>query len=425
MPSDGSGCIWHNLQKPRQRLSRRLKSCIPGGAVEFTVPPYIRPFLLMEGGPFYKLQKRVKLIRANAPLVRRRALAAALLTFFPLLILSMVQGRGFLHVQVPFVRDFSAYSRFLLAIPLLILAENILGPRIAIAASCFVQAGIVLPKDYERFADITNRGLKSRDSVLAESLLAILAYVLSIVGLKQTAIHASTWYVTRTSTGASLTWAGIWLIGFCAPLFQFLVYRWLWRLFLWFQFLHRVNQLDLQVFPTHPDQAGGLGFIGETQRFFGVILFSLSIGIVGAVANDVVYDKVPLQNFTAAIVSYVIFAVLIIVVPLVVFAKRLLRTKYIGLHQYGTLATAYTGLFHKKWIRNDNPDDEPLLGTADIQSLADLGNSYSMVEKMKPLPIDLLTLLHLVVAGLLPMVPLLLAVMPLKDLLKLVLKVFM
>lgn len=393
--------------------------------MESTRQPFVRPFLLMEGGPLFALQKRIGLIKGDPPRIKLRAVLAAIITFVPLLILAALQGRAFAHVEVPFVRDFSTYTRFLFAIPLLILAENILGPRIAVAASHFVDAGLVLEKDYPKLASIVERGIKARDSVLAEVVLAILAYILAFVGFKQTALHASTWYATHTDTGVSLTWAGIWLIGFCAPLFQFLTYRWLWRLFLWFQFLHRANKLDLQLFPTHPDQAGGLGFIGETQRFFGIILFALSTGTVGVLANDIVYDKIPLQSFTAAIAVYVIASVLILVVPLIVFTVRLLRTKRIGLHQYGSLATAYTGLFQKKWIQHDNPENEPLLGSADIQSLADLGNSFGFIEKMKPLPIDLRLLLHLTAASLLPIVPLLLTVMPLKDLLKLVLKVLM
>ena len=393
--------------------------------MQSTVPPFIRPFLLMEGGPLFAFQRRIGLTKGVPPRIKLRALLAAIITFVPLLILSALQGRAFAHVEVPFARDFSTYGRFLLAVPLLILAESILGPRIAVAAAHFVDAGLVLEKDYAKFASIIERSLKARDSVLAEFVLAILAYVLALVGNKEMAIHASTWYVTRTDTGASLTWAGIWLIGFCAPLFQFLTYRWLWRLFLWFQFLHRTNRLDLQLFPTHPDEAGGLGFIGETQRFFGIILFALSVGTVGVLANDIVYDKVPLQNFTAAIAIYVIASVLILVVPLIVFSGRLIRTKRVGLHQYGSLATAYTGLFQKKWILRDNPQNEPLLGSADIQSLADLGNSFGFIEKMKPLPIDFRVLLQLVVASLLPLVPLLLLVMPLKDVLKLVFKVLM
>lgn len=385
--------------------------------------PLFRPFLLMEGGPLYNLQKRVGLARPE--MVKRRAIAAALLTFFPLLFLSILQHRGVAHVDVPFLRDFSTYSRFLFAVPLLLLAENILGPRIATAASYFVDAGIVLEKDYASFNGFIERGLRARDSTLVEIVLAILAYILAFVGLRSTEIHVSTWYLTRSGAGISFTWAGWWLILFCIPLFQFLVYRWVWRLFLWFQFLYRVRHLDLQLFPTHPDEAGGLGFVGDTQRFFGIILFALSVGTVGVLADDILYNKVPLSHFYAAIATYVVVAVLILVAPLCLFASLLLRTKRVGLHQYGALATAYTGAFHHKWITHRTPAEEPLLGTRDLRSLADLGNSFELIEKMKPLPIDLLTLLHLVAACILPVTPLLLTVMPLGDLIHLVLKIFM
>lgn len=135
------------------------------------------------------------------------------------------------------------------------------------------------------------------------------------------------------------------------------------------------------------------------------------------------YDKTPLQNFVPAFVTYAVAILIVFAGPLLVFSGMLRRVKRHGLHQYGTLATAYTGSFHKKWVEGENPDHEALLGTGDIQSLADLGNSFSIVEKMKPIPIDPLDLLHLIVASLLPMAPLLLTVMPLGELLKLLLKV--
>jgi hypothetical protein len=380
----------------------------------------------MEGGPLFNLQKRVGLIKGDPPRIKLRAVLAAVITFFPLLILAAMQGRALAHVDVPFVRDFSTYTRFLLAVPLFILAENILGPRIAVAAGHFVDSGLIREKDYVSYGEYIERGLRARDSRIAEAILAILAYILAYVGLRSTAIHSSTWYITRSTDGHNaLTWAGVWLLFVSVPFFQFLVYRWIFRLFLWFQFLNRVRKLDLRLYPTHPDEAGGLGFVGETQRFFGIILCSLSAGTAGVLANEIVYDKVPLPHFYTAIAAYVIVAVLVFVSPLVLFAGLLLRTKRIGLDQYGSLATAYTGSFHRKWIEHVEPEDEPLLGTGDIQSLADLGNSYKFIEEMKPLPIQLRTLLHLVVAGLLPFTPLLLAVMPLKQLLGLILKVLM
>lgn len=385
-----------------------------------------RPFLLMEGGPLYRVEKRVGLIKTNAPLTRKRAVFSALITWFPLLLLSALQGRAFGHaVPVSFLKDFSTYTRFLLATPLLLIAEMLLGPRIAEASEHFITSGVVIEKDYAHFDSAVERGLRLRDSVLAEIIIAIGAYVITLIGFQQTAVHVSTWYATRTATGMSMTLAGWWMLLFCVPLFHFLILRWLWRLFLWFQFLSRIRDLNIQLFPTHPDEAGGLGFVGEAQRFFGILLFAYSLGLTGVMANDVVYDKLPLTHFAPAIAGYVIFALLLITAPLTVFTGKLLVAKREGLHQYGTLATAYTGSFHKKWIQGENTESEPLLGTGDIQSLADLGNSYAFIERMNALPINPRALIHLALASLIPMTPLLLTVMPLKDVLKLLLKVLM
>ena len=48
------------------------------------------------------------------------------------------------------------------------------------------------------------------------------------------------------------------------------------------------------------------------------------------------------------------------------------------------LAARYAREFDRKWLRGGAPADEPLLGSGDIQSLADLGNSYEVVKEMQP-----------------------------------------
>jgi len=354
----------------------------------------------------------------------RRAVLAALLTWVPLLILSVVEGTAYGHnVRVPFLRDFSAYSRFLVALPLLLLAENVIGPRIAGTAEHFVRSGVVVQKDFDAFDAAVVNNLRLRDSVLAEVITLILSYVFTVTAFRNTAVHVSTWYATRTSTGMSMTLPGWWLILFCAPLMNFLLLRWLWRIFLWFRFLSAVSKLDLQLFPTHPDESGGLGFVGEAQRFFAILVFAYSFGAAGVVANSLVYDRVPLQSYAPAIAIYVICAVLVLILPLVTFTPALLKAKRKGLHEYGALATSYSGAFQNKWVLGENPRHEELLGTGDIQSLADLGNSYGIIAKMSAFPIDLRSILHLAVAALLPLAFLLLTVMPLKDLLRLLLKV--
>jgi hypothetical protein len=326
-------------------------------------------------------------------------------------------------VPVPFLRDFSAYSRFLLAVPLLVLAETILGPHLAHAARHFVDSGLVTEEDYGKFEKSIEDGLRWRDSTVAELILILMAYGLTALNQAVFAMNVSTWYFDRTGVAISLTWAGWWLVLFCIPLFQFLALRWIWRQFLWAQFLWRMSRLKLQLMPTHPDESGGLGFVGESQRFFGIILFAYSAAASGVLANQLIYEHVPLQHFAATIGVYAVIMVGSVLAPLAVFTGVLLHTKRSGLYKYGTLATTYTTLFHKKWIVAGSDTDEPLLGSGDIQSLADLGNSFSFIEKMSPLPMGPRTPIHLTLACLLPLAPLLLTMMPLSEVLKMLLKI--
>lgn len=385
-----------------------------------------RKFALTEGGPTYRIEKRLKLTRENSPLIVRRSIFSIAVTWVPLFLCSGVQGYAFgKRVPVPFLYDFSVHARFLLAVPLFFAAEVFLGPHLAEAARHFIESGLVIQEDFLRFDAAIEKGLKWRDSVLGEAILVLLAYGITLIALPTWAVHVSSWRAVQTDSGLVLTWAGWWLLIFCVPLYQFLTLRWLWRLFLWAQFLWRMNKLNLQLTPTHPDEAGGLAFVGEAQRFYGAILLAYSIGVSGVLANQVIYDKIPLPHFAPSIVAYVIVAVGIVLLPMGIFAGTLMKTKRKGLYQYGTLGTTYTTRFHKRWIVGEAPSDEPLLGTGDIQSLADLGNSFQFIEKMNTLPMSPRTPIHLVLACLLPMAPLLLTVMSLKDLLKLLLKVVM
>ena len=144
--------------------------------------------------------------------------------------------------------------------------------------------------------------------------------------------------------------------------------------------------------------------------------------VAGVLANSVLYDHIPLVHFASAIAAYVVAAVLFILIPLCVFAPVLFETKISGMAKYGSLASEYTQSFQHKWIVDRCNQQEILLGTADIQSLADLGNSFAFVEKMKIFPMASRTPIDLAIACLIPMAPLLLTVMPLKDILEILFK---
>jgi hypothetical protein len=89
-----------------------------------------------------------------------------------------------------------------------------------------------------------------------------------------------------------------------------------------------------------------------------------------------------------------------------------------GLREYGVLATRYVSEFDTKWLRGGARAEDSLLGTADIQSLADLSNSYGVVQSVRTALISKDVVIRLAVATLAPIIPLLLTMMPLEELLK-------
>ena len=96
-----------------------------------------------------------------------------------------------------------------------------------------------------------------------------------------------------------------------------------------------------------------------------------------------------------------------------------------GLFKYGTLAEKYTAAFDSKWVVKKCEGAEPLLGTSDIQSLADMANSFSVVQKMRAVVFSKQNVLYLAAMSALPFLPLLFFVYGVDVLLKNVIKLVM
>ncbi len=378
---------------------------------------------LTEGGPTYRLELLLGLSTRNGDGALKRALLSTLLTWVPLCLLAAVEHNAIgKHVTLPFLHDCAVHARFLLGVPLLLLSEKVLGRQLARTAENFIQCGLIRSSDRDDFDAAIRECLRWRDSAAAEAVLYAFAFVVTIGAFSSTSIHVSTWYAPQLGKSLSLTIAGWWLMIFCIPLLQFLALRWLWRLFLWARFLRRVSSLSLNLMPTHPDLAGGLAFVGESERFFSMVLFAYSTVISGVLANSIFYDRIPLEHFAPTIGVYVAISVAIVISPLFTFVPGLWATKHAGKYAYGALALRYTSAFQEKWIFGNRPSEELLLGTADIQSLADLANSFDIIERMRLIPLGPRTSLHLAGACLVPMIPLLLTMMPFGEIVKMLFK---
>ena len=378
-------------------------------------------FSLVLGGPLFQLLRRAHLSDNALHLVRQRVIFLALLAWLPLLILSALEGHllgG--GVAVPFFLDLEVHIRFLAVVPLLIIAELVVHERMRPIARSFLQRNLIPEGSLPRFETAVKSAFRLRNSVLAEVLLIILVYIVGVIIIwrQYTALPAATWYATPSAGGPKLSLAGMWYGYVSLPVFQFLLLRWYFRIFIWARFLWQVSRIKLSLIPTHPDRLCGLGFLPNTAYAFVVLILAHGAMVSAQLANRIFFLGAALPEFKFEIGALLLFLLCIVFGPLLVFSPQLAEAKRKGLREYGTLAQRYVREFDFKWLRGGAPADEPFVGSGDIQSLADLANSFEVVREVRIIPVTRNALLQLTAAMLVPIVPLALTMMPLEELLK-------
>jgi hypothetical protein len=378
----------------------------------------VETFSITHGGPLHWLLLRLGHAGDERQRVIRRGLFAVLITWLPLLLLSLAQGLAWGHqIRIPFLRDLAVNVRLLVTVPILILAESKIDRRWHDLVREFIRSEVVDEKTIPSFEAVVNRTIGWRDRVLPEILLAV-ASVLTSVFVKTELLMsgASNWHVLG-SGGVSA--AGWWFIAVSTPVFRFLLLRWFWRMFLWTSFLWSTSRISLFLVATHTDLAAGLGFLSEGQKAFSPIVFAGGAVIAAEVGNAIAYQGATLSSLKVPMIAYGVLAIIFLVAPLLVVAPVLLKVKRRALLQYGAQVTIHNQLFDRKWIQGDRPAGETLLGSPDASSLADFGSAFAVVRQMRLVPIDKPTLIALAVSAALPMLPVILYATPPAQLIRL------
>lgn len=374
-------------------------------------------FSLMLGGPLYQLYRRTRICGSALELLHRRIVAITLVAWLPLLLLAATYGTVAESVAVPFVLDIEVHVRFLVALPLLIWAELFVHDRLRLIVVQFIEQRIVTGEELQRFRAAIASTMKWRNSIAAEVVLLVVVYTVGLAfWTTRVALETPTWYASPEGTGLKMSPAGYWYMLVSVPLFQFFLLRWYYRLFLWFRFLFHVSRMRLRIHPVHPDRTGGIGFLGGSNRAFAPVLLAQGAMTAGLIASQIFHMGRGLLDFRVTIAAFIGFFVLTMLAPLVVFVPVLAEAKRQGLRELNRLATRYVSAFEDKWVQEDIPEGE-LLGSADIQSLADLGNSMSFVQGMRFVPFGLREVARFSLLAAAPFLPLTLTAFSLDELL--------
>jgi hypothetical protein len=363
-----------------------------------------------------------ELVQTASRSTKRLALGAAILAWLPLLALCALHGwvafRSFLF-------DVAAQSRLLFIVPLLILTEPVLVELLSAIARHFLVSEVVRKEDQPRFEKLF-ASFKGRGSSLIAQLI-IMVVIYALVASAMGYVHRSAlpaWCYILDAPG-KLSGAGTWYILVSLPLTFFLLFRWIWRQMLWSRFLHAVSRMDLRLLASHPDLTGGLSFLETSLR--GYLPFGLAIGtiVAGGVANEIIHHQVPLLAFKYVPLIIVAVVLLICLGPFCTFLSILVRTRRSGVFEYGCLALGLGHQFEKKWLYQSHESDAEILEAPDFSAAIDLYSVVANVRQMKVFPLGLQSITSLVVATLVPAIPLALVVVPFDVLMQNVLKLLL
>jgi len=369
---------------------------------------------LIDGGPVFAMCAMLGMSPIQPGGAVRLAAAALALTWVPMVALAAAQGLALPGMTpIPLLLDPTVWARIVIGLPALIIAGPIIASRTAPAIQEFRR---LVPDSRRDEFETALRGLvRLSQSWIPDVVVLGIAAITSWL-----AIHAGLsgptgdWRTMPSSGSPSM--ARIWSVAVALPIFQFLVMRWGWRILLWWRFLAIMARMDLQLLATHPDGFAGLGFLGEAQSAFFMLASPLSLIFSTHVVVAAMHNGEDLKSYNAPTVTFVVLCALALMGPALSFLGLLVRARRRAIFEYGRLGQSYVSQFDRKWV-SGNPPDEPLLGTGDIQSLADIANSMRVVREMKVIPYEHRHLILFAACLVLPVLPPLLMVMPLTAIL--------
>ncbi len=365
-----------------------------------------------------RAQRAVGLIPGNggSGLGRRIALAVAL-TWLPLVAYAIWQRR-FLPgtVAEPLLQHFGVHARFLLALPLLFVAEATIRNSLRVSLPQFSSGGLITDADLPAFRAILERASGLRTSPIAFVSIITLAVLASVIG----------WY--RADDFHELTWDapadqgvhfGVYWFSFVSrPIFVMALLAWVWRLGIVGWAFARIARLDLALVATHPDRAGGLGFLERTTAGLTPLFLAISVPIAGRWAHEAAYHGLDLRTLMAPAAALLLLNMAIAVAPMLTFAPRLLALRLGGLARWGALLAEHGRLVERRWLRRETVDDDALLAAPELGPVADTAAIYETVRGLRIAPVARGTLLAPLVATAIPLIAVVATQIPIGEIAK-------
>jgi hypothetical protein len=361
-------------------------------------------FSLVVGGPFYSLLSRLGLTGADQLPAPRAAIVLALLAWLPPALLAVAQSvTDGSYSGWGFFTDSTVYTRYLIAVWVLVATERYADSRTIMLAHEFRDTRLLSDDSHPAFAAVLDIADRRSSSRRAELLILVIAVVWSAVTTRYAVeIAGSSWEGTVVAGEAVLSWAGEAGRFLSNPLFLFLVLRWFWRFLVWTALLYRISRLRLQLSPMNPDRSGGLGFLAIYPSIFSGLIFALSCVVASAMLKELDFVRHDVQTVWLAIAFWIVVILIVFIGPLLVFIPPILAAREKALLEYGRLVSQFQHAFHHKWI-DEARNGKDLMGCSDLSPLSSLYAILQTVRGLQVIPVDRAAIVQLVIAAGLPL----------------------
>ena len=369
---------------------------------------------LFGGGLFYRWQVLCRLTTPTQWHLSRRLTWTLAISWLPLVIITAAshpeQLRGLLQ-------DYGVYARIMVAIPVLLIGQFLMEGRFRLLAIHLRKAGL-LDDDGQRRIDAAIGTLRRlRDSTIPE-LLIVVVVIADIVLLGQHRVsRGATWAIATSGGTSHLSMAGWYYLLVSMAIYQFLILFTFWKWLLWSFFLITLSRMPLKLVATHADGHGGLGFLGLAAAAFNPVALALSASIGATWRHEILHSDVTLASLRLPAIGLLALIFIAELGPMCFFVPRLTVLRSKALLDYGVPAQDHASYFHRKWILHGEDREREHLAVADVTTLA-FAASYDRIKRMRPFPVDKGALIGLALAVLVPLIPVVLAEIPLAVILK-------
>lgn len=370
---------------------------------------------------FSRLINGLQLGKTSQVSLSMKALLVVGICWVPLAIYSLINNSFWTgSISNSFITHQDTQVRFLVALPIFILSVRVIGKRLEKILKQFTEAGM-LPKDqmphYEALIVKSNKLLISG---WPDLIILVICYIQVSVVLyfEQLTPEILSWQVNVINGEPFLNFAGKWNLLFSRPLVIFLLYKWLFRIFVWGNLLRKIAKIPLKLYTIHPDLVGGLGFLGYSIRYFSPVAFGISALIAGKMADFMLIEDSHLSDFRIPFISYMVFITLLFVIPLLSFTKQLTSAREEAIFNNYDFANGIYRELKPRISKNYEKVQEDDLKSAEFGTVNDFNSLMTNTLKMRSLTFSLYDILPIWVAAILPYIPVILLEIPIAELMK-------